>query len=103
LRTLSGEEKVATRDDILDLAKDLINGDRASHYGPADENHRRIAALWNTYIWDAGLSRQLTEADVACLMILLKVARLAHSTENARDSFVDICGYAAIAAEMAEQ
>ena len=93
---------MSSRDDILATAKALINGDRASDYGPADENHQRIANFWNTYIYD-GVPREITATDVACLMILLKVARLAHSTENARDSFVDICGYAALAGEMAEK
>jgi hypothetical protein len=31
------------RDEILDTAKALINGDRAKDYGDADLNHQRIA------------------------------------------------------------
>lgn len=82
------------RDECLDTAKVLVNGDRASDYGDAYENHQRIASLWSTYLSD----RPLTARDVAHMMILLKVARLMHSGND--DCYVDISGYAALAAEM---
>ena len=34
-----------TKDEILDTAKALINGDRAKEYGDAYLTHARIAAL----------------------------------------------------------
>ena len=35
------------RDDVLNIAQDLINGTRAEDYGDAHENHARIAEDWN--------------------------------------------------------
>ena len=35
-----------TRDEILDTAKELINGQRAKDYGDAEENFQRIADGW---------------------------------------------------------
>ena len=57
--------------------------------------HARIAALWSAY-----LNYQLTAHDVAILMVLLKVARIMGKTFNA-DNYVDVAGYAGIAAELA--
>jgi|TARA_R110000822_G_scaffold220439_9_gene354411 hypothetical protein len=83
------------RSDCLDTAKDLINGDRAHYYGDAYDNHDRIAQLWNAYLqWDYELSVK----DVIAMMVMLKVARLRHTATH--DSFVDICGYAALGCEM---
>ena len=35
------------REQILKKAIELINVDRAEDYGPAYENHKRIADLWS--------------------------------------------------------
>ena len=35
------------REEILKQAIELINVDRAEDYGPAYENHKRIADLWS--------------------------------------------------------
>lgn len=83
------------RDNILAEASDLINGDRAVDYGDATLNHMRIAEFWNNYT-DHQL--KLSAPDVAIMMILVKVARCMETFKD--DSFVDICGYAALAAEM---
>ena len=83
------------RDNVLAEASELINGDRAADYGDATLNHMRIAEFWNNYI-DHQL--KLSASDVAIMMILVKVARCMESFKD--DSFVDICGYAALAAEM---
>lgn len=83
------------RNDILSEAGDLINGDRAADYGDATLNHMRIADFWSCY-----LDRQIkfSPSDVAIMMMLVKVARCMESFKD--DSFVDICGYSALAAEM---
>lgn len=83
------------RDEILHTASELINGDRAKDYGDAYLNHMRIADFWNSYL-DHKI--KLTPTDVATMMMLLKIARLIN--EYKEDSFVDICGYAALAGEM---
>jgi hypothetical protein len=83
------------RDEILHTASELINGDRAKDYGDAYLNHMRIAEFWNNYL-DHEI--KLTPTDVAMMMMLVKIARCIHSYKD--DSFVDICGYAALAGEM---
>lgn len=83
------------RDEILAKAGELINGDRKEDYGDAYLNHMRIAEFWNNYL-DHEI--KLTPTDVAIMMMLVKIARCIHSYKD--DSFVDICGYAALAGEM---
>lgn len=83
------------RDEILDTAAQLINGDRRQTYGDAQESFGRIAALWSII-----LNTQVSPADVARCMVAMKLARLSGSDEH-RDSWVDIAGYAALGAEVA--
>ena len=85
------------RDEILQTACDLINGDRAKEYGDAYLNHSRIAALWTTYV--RSKPDDLTPIDVAMMLVLMKVARSIETPKD--DSFIDIAGYAALAGEMA--
>ena len=80
------------RDDILDQAKDLINNDRASDYGDAYINHKRIADLWSVI-----LGKEIEVEDVVLCMIAMKMARLVH--QKKMDSIVDICGYSALLGE----
>ena len=47
-----------------------------------------------------GLIELITPTDVGIMMTLLKVARL-HGEVKSIDSFVDVCGYMALAGEMA--
>ena len=82
---------------ILDKAAYLIDGDRANDYGDAQDNFERIATYWNTHL---GLIELITPTDVGIMMTLLKVARL-HGEVKSIDSFVDVCGYMALAGEMA--
>ena len=85
------------RDEILQTACGLINGDRAQEYGDAYLNHARIAALWTTYV--RSKPDDLTPVDVAMMLVLMKVARSIETPKD--DSFIDIAGYAALAGEMA--
>jgi len=83
------------RNEVLREAQTILNGQRANDYGDAYDNHKRIAALWNTYLDE---EYGLKPEDVAVMLILLKVARLVH--KHTSDSFIDIAGYAALAEEM---
>jgi len=85
------------RDECLDTAKSLINGRRAVQYGDAYLMHQRVADLWNEYL-EIPEGFKLNVKDVTCMMMLLKIARLRNSVSH--DSFVDICGYAALGVEM---
>lgn len=83
--------------DILQEASELINGERAKDYGDVTENFQRIANLWTDYLGPDDW--QFTPHDVAMMMILVKMSRLATGGYH-RDSLVDIAGYAALDAKL---
>ena len=96
-----------TRQEVLDAASAAVNGSRDADYGKPEDNFSRIARLWNGHLINIGLIQPspqkdgyLEPSDVAVLLLLVKVARLAE-TPNHRDSWVDIAGYAACGAECA--
>lgn len=81
------------QESILDEAVRITTGDRRRDYDHALPNHQRIADLWNAYLnLRKDSNADISPLDVATMMILLKVARAAHTPT--RDSFVDIAGYA---------
>lgn len=79
---------------ILSEAARIVDGDREQTYGDPGRNLRTIANLWDSWLLARGWSGPgLTTDDIALLMVLLKVARLANQPTH-RDSQVDLCGYA---------
>ena len=89
------------REQVLSKAEKLINGQRATDYGDAYENHARIAEGWNVIMRGAlSNSGHLTPAHVALMMDWLKTCRLL-STLDHEDSWVDKAGYTALGAEFA--
>ena len=93
--TLGGHKQM-TREEILDTAKSIVGGERQDQYGNPEDNFERIAALWTTYL---NADVMLQPADVACMMMLLKIARIATGTGK-DDNWVDIAGYAACGGEI---
>lgn len=85
---------MVTRDEILNTAMSLISGDRHEDYGDAKDSFESIARLWTAY-----LNVAVSPMDVANMMMLLKMSRSLTSPDKA-DTWVDICGYAALAGEM---
>ena len=86
-----------TRAEILDTAKEYVTKDRAATHGEAEDNFRRIAALWNAYLEPEA---PITAADVAVMMTLLKIARISSNETNA-DNWIDGAGYLACGGEIA--
>ena len=86
-----------SRQDVLTEAGDLIDGDRHKQYGEAKDNFALIARYWNGHL---GLIDFITVRDVAMMMALMKIARTHGDGRKSRDTFVDICGYAALAGEI---
>lgn len=84
---------------ILQEAEKIIYGDREQTYGNPGKNLSNIANLWEMYLRSKGMWNDdcdgLLADDVALMMVLMKVARLANTPDH-RDSLVDICGYAAL-------
>lgn len=87
---------------VLEDAVKLINGERQDAYGKPEDNFSTIASLWNLYIENRKVkySYLLTPHDVAVMMALLKIARIATGTQK-RDSYVDAAGYIGLAADLA--
>lgn len=81
---------------ILQEAESIIYGDREQTYGKPSKNLDCIAQFWTAYLANRKNSdERLGATDVAAMMTLLKIARLANSPEH-RDSLVDGCGYLAL-------
>lgn len=89
------------RDEILISAMKCVTGDRAQDYGRPEDNFGKIAMLWNDYLQSGGCLGHIEAKDVAAMMILLKVARIATGHGKA-DNWVDIAGYAACGGEIDE-
>lgn len=88
--------EVLGRDRILDEAKRIISGERQGTYGKPENSFGVISQLWTAY-----LGREISCADVANMMILLKIARNASGVYK-EDNWIDICGYAALGGEIQE-
>jgi len=72
-----------------------IQEDRQSDYGDAKVSHASIAEFWNCYLarkQDNEPSWQLDATDVAVMLSLMKVSRLAYNRKH--DSFLDFASYA---------
>ena len=82
------------RKEILEAAQKCVCGDREQDYGAVEDNFKRIAEFWS--VW---LDYEVTSKDVAVMMGLLKIARLA-SGHAKEDSWVDLAGYAACGGEI---
>ena len=96
-------EALLKRDETLDIAKELINGQRAKDYGDAFENHSKIADGWNIIVRAAMNDRgYLTEQHVILMMDWVKTARLLNCPDH-DDSWVDKIGYSALGAEFTEK
>lgn len=89
---------------ILDLAKEIIYGDREKTYGKPDINIKNIADHWTLYLRGKiknDILQPLTTDDVCYMMVLLKVARLQNDPKH-RDSMIDAAGYLALAERIQE-
>lgn len=90
-----------TRADILHAAEKCVCGQRETDYGTPEDNFKAIAELWEAYLNKActrGVNVRVEAKDVAAMMALLKIARIAAGGGKA-DSWIDLAGYAACGAE----
>lgn len=90
------------REEVLEQARKCVCGDREEDYGKPENNFATIAALWTNYLnaeFGGNLNLLLGPGDVAAMMILLKVSRIA-SGNGKDDNWVDIAGYAACGGEL---
>lgn len=91
-----------TRADILHAAEKCVCGQRETDYGTPEDNFKAIAELWSVYLDRISVGKHgntiVDEKDVAVMMALLKIARIAAGGGKA-DSWIDLAGYAACGAE----
>lgn len=69
-----------TRADILHAAEKCVCGQRETDYGTPEDNFKTIAELWEAYLNKActrGVNVRVEAKDVAVMMALLKIARIA--------------------------
>lgn len=96
-----------TRKEILTTAEKCVCGDREQDYGTPEKNFNTIADLWSTYLYSVGLINnsdptvwnRVTAKDVAAMLALLKIARIASGHAKA-DNWIDLAGYAACGGEI---
>lgn len=91
------------RADILKTAHACVCGDREQDYGSPEDGFSVIGRLWETYIQAKCLTTPVDMAimpeDVAALLALMKIARIATGHGKA-DNWVDLAGYAACGGEL---
>lgn len=89
------------RKEILEAAKKCVCGEREQTYGSPENNFATIAELWNCYLDACGvlIGCGLDSVDVAAMMALLKIARIA-SGAGKDDNWIDLAGYAACGGEL---
>lgn len=90
------------KNDILRTAEKIINGERQGTYGSAENSFNTIASLWTGYLKGNGREIVVDAADVANMMILMKVARNSSGVYK-DDNWIDICGYAALGGDIQEK
>ena len=86
-----------TREELLAKAKEYVCADRAASYAGPEESFGLISQFWSAY---KGV--HFSPRDVAAMMALLKLARIAKNS-NHEDSWVDVAGYAACGVECKEE
>lgn len=97
------DPKMSCRETVLEEAKRCICTDRQNQYGPPENSFNYISDLWTAYmLHDKRADVIISPTDVAIMMILLKVARTARH-KSYSDNYVDMAGYAALAAELAAE
>lgn len=86
-----------TRNKILNEAVRCVCGGRDEEHGEPENNFALIGRLWREYL---DTDKPITGHDVAVMMALLKIARIA-SGRVKMDNYVDLAGYAACAGGLA--
>ena len=87
-----------TRSEILAEADLCVSGNREQDYGSPEQNFKTISLLWSVYLQRTPRN-YISEVDVAAMLSLLKIARIASGNAKA-DNWIDLAGYAACGGEL---
>lgn len=82
---------MAEEDIELQARKIVRKGAREAAYGKPGKDFSRTAMMWNGYLREK-LHTDISPEDVAAMMVMLKLSRLAE-TPHHHDSKVDAIGY----------
>lgn len=89
--------------EVCSKAAELVGGDRDAQHGAKLDNFTKIAALWNAWTEiRSGVPAGFTAHDVGVMMALMKIARTQSGGFNI-DDYIDACGYAGCAAQVAQE
>lgn len=96
-----------TRKEILEAAEKCVCGDREQDYGSPERSFGVIGQFWETYLQEKCLEPmcggppevQILPEDVAAMMSLFKIARIATGHGKA-DNWIDLVGYGACGGEL---
>lgn len=95
------EKELTIREAALLEGINLTMGDRNAAYGAPNVNLTKMAMMLRGY-FNGRSTESFTSADMAAIMILAKLSRIA-GNQTHHDSWVDAAVYAAIGLECAEQ
>ena len=87
-----------SRNEVLARAATCISGDREQDYGSPEQNFKTISLLWSVYLQRTPRN-YISEVDVAAMLALLKIARIASGNAK-EDNWIDLAGYAACGGEL---
>jgi len=73
---------------ILDEAESIVNGERATDYGSAQESFHKIGAMAKLMHCEGDTD------DITACKTLIAVKLVRESNKHKRDNLVDLCGYA---------
>lgn len=91
------------REETLRRAIECVTGQRQQDYGSPEDNFTTIAKFWTIFLRPVLKPHEsISPVQVALMMGLLKIGRLSTGTAT-EDSFIDLAGYAACAAELLEK
>ena len=91
------ESEPWTRKRVLSEAERCVCGQRENEYGVPEDSFEMIGKLWTVYL---DYATKIDAHDVAAMMALLKIARIAKSPDH-MDSWCDLAGYASCGGEIA--
>ena len=80
-------------------AERCVCGEREQDYGSPENNFKAVANLWIDYLTAKDEPLDIAAKDVAVMLALLKIARIA-SGHAKEDNWVDLAGYAACGGEI---
>lgn len=87
------------RREVLKAAEKCVCGDREQDYGSPENNFQTIASFWIDYLLAKDTPLNIEAKDVAAMLALLKIARIANGHAKA-DNWIDLAGYAACGGEI---